>query len=72
MECRIFHIQYIGKSDTELNLRLNNHYKDLNRQKAKKADQHFKLPNHKFSCNARFTLIGQLDNMKIDSDLAKP
>ena len=69
MECRIFYIQYFGKSETELNVRLNNHYKDVNRQNAIKADQHFKLPNHNFSW---FTLIGQLDNMKIDNDLAKP
>ena len=31
MECRICRIQYIGKSETEFNIRLNNHRKDVNR-----------------------------------------
>ena len=33
MECRICRIQYIGKSGKEFNIRLNNHCKDVNRQK---------------------------------------
>ena len=70
MECRICSIQYIGKSETEFNITLNNHRKDVNRQNAPQADQHFKLPNHIFSQHARFTLIKQLDNMRIDKDLA--
>ena len=70
MECRICRIQYIGKSETEFNIRLNNNHKDFHRQNAPQADQHFKLPNHKFSQHARFTLIEQLDNMRIDKDLA--
>ena len=55
MECRICHIQYIGKSETEFNIRLNNHCKDVNRQNAPQADQRFKLPNHNFNQHARFT-----------------
>ena len=70
MECRIFPIQYIGKSETEFNVRLNNHGKDVNRQNASQVDQHFKLPNHNFNQHARLTLIEQLDKMKIDKDLA--
>ena len=70
MECRICHIQYIGKSETEFNIRLNNHCKDVNRQNAPQTDQHFKLPNHNFNQHARFTLNEQLDNMRIDKDLA--
>ena len=42
MECKICHIQYIGKSETEFNIRLNNHRKGVNRQNAPQADQHFK------------------------------
>ena len=49
MECRICRIQYIGKSETEFSTRLNNHRKDVNRQNAPQADQHFKLPNHNFN-----------------------
>ena len=70
MECRICRIQYIGKSETEVNIRLNNDRNDVNRQNAPQADQHFKLPNHDFSQHARCALIKQLDNMKIDKDLA--
>ena len=70
MECRICRIQYIGKSETEFNIRLNNHRKDVNRQNAQQVDQHFKLPNHIFNQHARFTLIEQLDNMRIDKNLA--
>ena len=70
MECRICRIRYIGKSETEVNIRLNNDRNDVNRQNAPQADQHFKLPNHNFNQHARFTLIKQLDNMKIDKDSA--
>ena len=70
MECRICRIQYIGKSETEFNIRLNNHRKDVNRQNTPQADQNFKLPNYIFSQHARFTLIEQLDNMRIVKDLA--
>ena len=61
MECRICRIQYIVKSETEFNIILNNHRKDVDRQNAPPADQHFKLPNHSFNQHARFTLIEQLD-----------
>ena len=70
MECRICRIQYIGKSETEFNIRLNNNRKDLNRKNAPQADQLFKLPNLNFNQHARFNLIEQLDNMKIDKELA--
>ena len=49
MECTICRIQYTGKSETEFNIRLNNHRKDVNRQNARQADQHFKLPYHNFN-----------------------
>ena len=79
MECTLCHIQYIGKSETQFNLRLNNHRKDLrlnnhrkdiNRQNAPLLDQHFKLPGHNFNQHAKFILIEQLDNINIDKDLA--
>ena len=72
MEFRICRIEYIRKSETEFSIRLNNHRKDVNRQNAPEADQHFKLPNHNFNQHVRFTLIEQLDNMKINKDLATP
>ena len=68
--CGIYRIQYIGKSKTEFNIRQNNHHKDVNRQNAPEADQHFKLPNHIFNEHVRYTLTEQLDNVNIDKDLA--
>ena len=70
LECRICRFQYIGKSKTEFNISLNNHCKDVNRQKDPQADQQFNLPNQNFNQHSRFTLIKQLDNMKIDKDLS--
>ena len=71
MGCRICRIQYIGKSKTEFSFRLNNYCKNVNRQNAPQVDQDFKLPNHNFNQHARFILIEQLDNMKIDKDFAR-
>ena len=57
-------------SETEFNIELYNQREDVNRQNAPQADYHFKLPHYNFNQNARFTLIEQLDNMKINKDLA--
>ena len=65
MECRVYRIQYIGKSEIEFKIRLKNHHKDVNRQNAPQADQHFKLSYCNFNQNARFTLTEQLDNVNI-------
>ena len=70
MECRICHIHCIGKSETEFKIRLKNHHKDVNRQNAPQAGQHFKLHYFNFNEHARFTLIGQLDNVNIDKGMA--
>ena len=71
MECKICqYIQYLEKSETKFNIRLNTHRKDVNRQMAPQADQQFKMPNHYLNQHARFTLIEQLVNMRIDKDLA--
>ena len=66
MECRICRIQYFGKSETEFNIRLNNHRKDVNRQNATQVDKHFELPNHNFRQHTRFTSTEQQDNVNID------
>ena len=70
MECTLCHIQYIGKSETQFNLGLNNHRKDINRQNAPLLDQHFKQLGHNVNQHAKFILIEQLDNINIDKDLA--
>ena len=69
MECRICRIRYIGKSEKEFKIRLNNHHKDVNRKNALQADQHFKLPYYSFNQHARFTLTERLDKVNIDKDM---
>ena len=54
MECTLYHKQCIGKSETQFNLRWNNHQRDVNRQNAPPVDQHFKLPGHDFNLQAKF------------------
>ena len=70
MEYTLCHIQCIGESETQFNLRLNNHQKDVNRQNAPLVDKHFKLPGHNFNQHAKFILIEQPDNINIDKDSA--
>ena len=60
MECILCKIQYVGKSETPFNLRLNNHRKDVNNPKAIPACNHFKIHGHNFMKHAKFTLIEQL------------
>ena len=70
MECTLCRIQCIGKSETQFNLRLNNHRKDVGRQNARIVDQHFKLPGHNFKQHSKFILIEQPDIINKDKDLA--
>ena len=50
--------QYVGKSETPLNIRLNNQRKDVqNLQITLNVSQHFREANHSFSRDAKFTLI---------------
>ena len=60
MEYMLCKIQYVGKSETPFNLRLNNHRKDVNNPKAIPACSHFKIPGHNFMKPANFTFIEQL------------
>ena len=70
MECSLCNIQYIGKAETQFNIRLNNHRKDSHKDNSLQADQHFKLPSHNFNQQTKFTLTEQLDNMNIEKELA--
>ena len=62
LECNICNIQYVDKSETTFNIRLNNHRKDVKDPNALPADKHFTLPGHDFNKNAKFTLIEKLTN----------
>ena len=60
MECMLCKIQYVGKSKTPFNLRLDYHRKDVNNPKAIPACNLFKIHGHNFMKHAKFTLIEQL------------
>ena len=69
MECILCKIQYVGKSETPFNLRLNNHRKDVNNPKAIPACNHCRIHGHKFMKHAKFTLIEQLTEIsKVSKD----
>ena len=70
MLCTLCHLRYIGKAETQFNIRLNNPRKDAHKKDSPQADQHFRLPNHKFNQNVKFILIEQLHNINIDKELA--
>ena len=69
MECRLCSIQYVGKSETPFNIRLNNHRKDVKRSDSIPACQHFNNNRHEFNRDAKFTLIEQLRNTNIDPSI---
>ena len=60
LQCRISQLQYVSKSETSVNIRLNNNRK-VNRDKNPiLACKHFQNSNHNFQGNAKFTLIEQI------------
>ena len=72
MECTLCKIQYVGKTETPFNIRLNNHRKDANgnNPKAIPSSIHFKQPGHNFNKQTKFTLIEQINNT-INTDIDK-
>ena len=68
MECIKCKIQYIGKSQTEFNIRLNNHRKDVKATNAIPACKHFNQ-NHSFNNDAKFTLIEKLNVQNVSQEL---
>ena len=59
MECILCKIQYVGKSETSFNLRLNSHRKDVSNAKAIPTCHHFKIHGHNFMKHAKFRTINQ-------------
>ena len=60
LQCRICFIQYVDKSETIFNLRLNNHQKDSKKKDAISACTHFQKSNHIFQRDPKFVLIEQI------------
>ena len=67
MDCLKCGKQYVGKSETPFNIRLNNHRKDVNSMtNTLSVSHHFRQANHSFNQDAKFTLIEQIKNNKLD------
>ena len=74
MQCRKCSIQYVGKTETPFNHRLNNHRNNAYRPKQDTipACRHFTENNHDFNRDAKFTLIEQIhDTTKTHSQRQK-
>ena len=68
LECIMRKTQYVGKSETSFNIKLNNHRRDIRKPNAVEACKHFNNNNeHIFSKNGKFTIIGQLRNINTTS-----
>ena len=71
MECSLCGIQYVGKTQTTLERRINGHRSDV---KCKldpiSADKHFRLAGHDFDRDAKFTVIEQARNVRDKSEMA--
>ena len=64
LECAQCNLQYIGKSEWPFNIRLNNYrhrIKSNNLDNLLPIEKHFKLPNHSFSADAKFTIIEKIE-----------
>ena len=54
--------QYIGKSETSFNIRLNNHRKNMKKPDAILACKHFQEQNYVFNKHAKFIIIDKITN----------
>ena len=61
----------LGKNETPLNIRLDNHSKDVKVPKAKLADKQFQKNDHRFNEHARFTIIDRLTNINLDKKILR-
>ena len=59
-------IQYIGKSEPPMNIRINKHRDDVTRVDAIQVCQHFNQTSYNFEHHARFTIIETLKDQGKD------
>ena len=60
MECTLFKKQYIGKSETKFNIRLNSHCKNIQKPDTILACRHFQERHHVFNKHAKFIIVDKL------------
>ena len=68
MECTKCKLQYVGEAETELNLRTNNHRKDVLKLNAIPADQYFTQRDPEFNTDTKFTIVEKLQNTKLSKE----
>ena len=71
LECTKCKIQYVGKAETEFNIRLNNHRKDVWKPDSLPASRHFSGKNHNFNTRAKLILTEQVRHVDIDKEKIK-
>ena len=67
LECYICNIQYVGKSETPFNIRLNNHRKDVKNPNAVPACKHFNRYDHDFKKHGKIIIIEHLKYIRATS-----
>ena len=71
--CILCNKQYVGKAETSLSIRLNNHRKDVKKVDAIMICKYFQQASHNFNKHAKFTIIDQLMNTsKFKGTLTQP
>ena len=68
LECTKCKMQYVGKAETEFNIRLNNHRKDVWKPNAITASRHYSGKNHNLNTHAKFILVEQICPVDIDTE----
>ena len=71
MQCSICNKQYVGKTQTTQEKRINCHRSDVKcKNEPIAADKHFRLPGHEFDRETKFTIIEQAINKRDKSEMA--
>lgn len=71
MECKKFHIQYVGKTETDFNVKLNNHRKDVYRSDAIPVSRYFAMKDHVFNRDTSFNIIQQISKSTSSAETKK-
>ena len=63
--CLCEKLQYIGKSEYSLNLRINTPRNDVWRTDGPPCDKYFQMPGHDFNAYAKFTITEEVYNISL-------
>ena len=71
LECTKYKIQYPVKAETEFNIRLNNHGKDIWKPDTMPGSRRFSDKDHNFNTYAKFILTEQIRHININTEKNK-